>query len=397
MSFELTKSLHPRSSNIELLRIVAMLAIVMHHYVVNSTVMSLFDGAHPTANSLFLQWWGMWGKTAINVFVLISGYFMCTGILTLRRYLKMLLQVGFYALVMWIILCCCGYETWCSVTTLKRLTLYDKFANPNGGFIPAFLWMYLTIPVMNLLLKHISKTQLYLFLLLLITMFSGVGTFCQGSNVYHHLFWYMTLYLLGAAIRLHPFQWMSRNKVCLPLLGLSIVGAWISVLGIVGVAWILERPEIANYKYHFVADSHKVLALSVALFAFLAFKNWRIGYSKFINAVASTCFGVLLIYAASNGMRRWLWQDFVDVPSAYAFPFWTLVGYSIVVAGGVFATCSALDWLRIRYIEKYYLDFGEKVCIGIWKRVYAPTQKTRTPNPELRTQNSRNVTQTEGR
>lgn len=66
-----------RSSNIELLRIVAMLAIVAHHYAVNSTVTSLFDPLHPSANQIFLRLWGMWGKTAINVFVLITGYFMC--------------------------------------------------------------------------------------------------------------------------------------------------------------------------------------------------------------------------------------------------------------------------------------------------------------------------------
>lgn len=44
-----------RNSNIELLRIVAMLAIVANHYVENSTVMSLFDPVHPTMNSMFLQ------------------------------------------------------------------------------------------------------------------------------------------------------------------------------------------------------------------------------------------------------------------------------------------------------------------------------------------------------
>ena len=46
-----------RNSNIELLRIVAMLAIIAHHYVVNSTVTTLFDPMHPTANSIFLQLW----------------------------------------------------------------------------------------------------------------------------------------------------------------------------------------------------------------------------------------------------------------------------------------------------------------------------------------------------
>ena len=86
-----------RNSNIEVLRIVAMLAIVAHHYVVNSTVSQMFDPVYPTLNSMFLQLWGMWGKTAINVFVLISGYFMCRSSLTARRYLKILLEIVFYS------------------------------------------------------------------------------------------------------------------------------------------------------------------------------------------------------------------------------------------------------------------------------------------------------------
>lgn len=54
-----------RNSSIELLRIVAMLAIVAHHYVVNSTVTSLFDPLHPTVNQMFLQIYGMWGKAGL--------------------------------------------------------------------------------------------------------------------------------------------------------------------------------------------------------------------------------------------------------------------------------------------------------------------------------------------
>lgn len=362
------KSRSHRVSNIELLRIIAMLLIVAHHYVVNSTVWSLFDAAHPTANSLFLQWWGMWGKTAINVFVLIFGYFMCTGSLTLRRFLKLFLEVTFYAWVMWIVLCCSGYETWYSVSTVKRLTLLSVVGNPNTGFVQAFLWMYLTIPIMNVLLKGATKEQLYSFLFLMITIFIGLGFF-PDSNIYHHLFWYMTLYLLGAAIRLHPLQWMARNKVCLPLLGVSIVGAWASLFAIVGVAWYFNRETYLNQAYYFVADSHKIFAFAVALFAFLVFKNWKLGYSKLINAIASTCFGVLLIHAASNGMRKWLWQDFVNVPYAYSYSFWALVGYSIFVAIAVFAVCSVLDYFRIKFIEKYYLDFGERLCLTIWEKM----------------------------
>lgn len=65
-----------RSSNLELLRIIAMVAIVSHHYVVNSGITNHFDYANITPNMIFLQLWGMWGKTAINIFVMITGYFM---------------------------------------------------------------------------------------------------------------------------------------------------------------------------------------------------------------------------------------------------------------------------------------------------------------------------------
>lgn len=68
-----------RNSNLELFRIVVMLTIVAHHYVVNSGLTAI-DGpilANPlSVESIFLLIFGMWGKIGINCFVLITGYFM---------------------------------------------------------------------------------------------------------------------------------------------------------------------------------------------------------------------------------------------------------------------------------------------------------------------------------
>ena len=88
-----------RSSNLELLRIVAMLLIIAHHFVVNSGVTNCYDFSHITPNMVFLQLWGMWGKTAINVFVMISGYFMCTSKLTVKRFGKVYLEAKFYKII----------------------------------------------------------------------------------------------------------------------------------------------------------------------------------------------------------------------------------------------------------------------------------------------------------
>lgn len=86
-----------RSSNLEILRIVAMLIIIAHHYVVNSGIVQLYDYSNITANMIFLQFFGFGGKMAINIFVLISSYFMCQYKLTWKKVLKLYLEVKFYA------------------------------------------------------------------------------------------------------------------------------------------------------------------------------------------------------------------------------------------------------------------------------------------------------------
>lgn len=65
-----------RNSNIELLRILMMITIIAHHYVINSGITELYDFNNITGNMIFQQIFGFSGKTIINVFLLISGYFI---------------------------------------------------------------------------------------------------------------------------------------------------------------------------------------------------------------------------------------------------------------------------------------------------------------------------------
>lgn len=85
-----------RSSNIELLRIITMLVIVAHHYVVNSGIgdIVLNNSAINIKNTFYLIIGG-WGKTGINCFVLITGYFMCKSRITIRKFLKLVFEVEF--------------------------------------------------------------------------------------------------------------------------------------------------------------------------------------------------------------------------------------------------------------------------------------------------------------
>ena len=79
-----------RNSNIELFRIITMLVIVAHHYVVNSGIADiLFSNSSMGVKNIFYLIFGCGGKTGINCFVLITGYFMCKSKITLRKFLKL--------------------------------------------------------------------------------------------------------------------------------------------------------------------------------------------------------------------------------------------------------------------------------------------------------------------
>ena len=92
-----------RNSNLELYRILLMLAIVAHHYVVNSGLMPVLDSEPLSLNSCFFYLFGMWGKTGINCFVLITGYFMCKSEITWQKFLKLILEVAFYKITIFCI------------------------------------------------------------------------------------------------------------------------------------------------------------------------------------------------------------------------------------------------------------------------------------------------------
>lgn len=86
-----------RQSNIEAFRIVCMLFIIAHHFVVHTGLVGEPMLSDPrNASSLFLSVLGMWGKTGINCFLMITGYFMCKKDISINKWYRLYLQILFY-------------------------------------------------------------------------------------------------------------------------------------------------------------------------------------------------------------------------------------------------------------------------------------------------------------
>jgi len=117
-----------------------MLLIVMHHYVVNSGLLNVMVNDSLSARSIFLYLFGMWGKTGINCFVLITGYFMCKSTITIRKFLKLLLEVEFYYIIIGLCFIIGGYTNF---SWGKMIYMISPIKNIGSDFVSCFLLFYL--------------------------------------------------------------------------------------------------------------------------------------------------------------------------------------------------------------------------------------------------------------
>lgn len=340
-----------RSSNFELYRILCMMAIVAHHFVVNSGLTSS-DGplvANPTtANSIFLWLFGMWGKTGINCFLLITGYFMCSSKITIRKFLKLMLWIYVYRIVIYIAFLSSGYETLSTVRIVKLLMPVWGF---NDNFTSCFIGFWLTIPFWNILIHNMTNKQHLLLIALLVGMYSVLGSIPSFNVTFNYVTWFGVIYLIASYIRMYPHKCFENKRLWAVAMVVSIMLSALSVTSLL---------FIGKGHYFFVSDSNKFLALAVAVSSFMCIKNIHIRYNKLINIIGGSTFGVLLIHANSDAMRTWLWRDLLDCVGHYTLPLPQLLGFSIVTVLTIFFSCILIDRVRIKLIEEPFFRWYDK-------------------------------------
>ena len=143
--------------------------------------------------------------------------------------------------------------------------------------------------------------------------------------------------------------------------GYSILFITLSMVSVLILIYISNLKNHIYDIYFFVSDSNKILALLTAICTFMWFKNMKINYSKRINTIASSMFGVLLIHANSNTMRQWLWKDTLQNANHYGDEHY--IFYAIMCVLTVFITCIIIDLIRIHTIEKYTFKQIDKFLI----------------------------------
>lgn len=289
-------------------------------------------------NKMFALCFGFGGKMAINVFLLITGYFMCKKEFCWQKVINLLCLMVFYRWIIYAIFILTGYEKFSLLEFIKTILFVPL--DFGRGFSSSFLGLYLLIPFLNKAVQNFGKRDFQYLILTLVFLFTVLSSFFLNS-AFEYTGWYATAYFIGAYLRLYPIEFFKNTKTCFLLSMASLVLCYASIIFISFIEIKLNKNLPV---YWFVNDSNKILAIFTAVSLFCLFKNLKIGHIKIINTLAASTFGILLIHASSDTMRNWLWNDVFHSAEAYSNKLFPLYAFGAVFA--VYSACFAIDFIR---------------------------------------------------
>ena len=290
-----------RTSNIELLRIVAMFMIILYHLTsgirVNATGTAYYF-------FIFLQCLLI---VHVNSFVLITGGYASRKDVKMGKFLSLYNQVWFYKALIPIVLYFLGLISFEFIPMLKAVSpLYYG----DYWYMTVYFCFLLFTPILNVVIRNIDKEKHKKIILLLFLIFSILPFLTQQeffpNNRGFSLTNFILLYFIGSYLTKYPienshvFKGTTANLRKIVFLGgyffLGLVNALLNYasfhflnLGTIMNA-IGNMLQNATYTY----DNPLVILQSVCFFLF--FYSLDMKPSKIINRLGGLTLGVYLIH-----------------------------------------------------------------------------------------------------
>lgn len=198
-----------RKSNIELLRLISMLMIVVFHFnghAIEQTPLFVGDGI-----SISSCLWNLTHTltiTATSIFVLISGF--CGINFKVRGVLKLYLRCLVWGMVGFVLYCICKEEP----MGRRLFGRFFAFTHNDWWFIITYLELYFLSPVLNAAISFFKKRNLLISIIVFsfVTLYMGycrrTGEDTWGTSLSHFVF----LYLIGRYIRLYVNEVFVRSN-----------------------------------------------------------------------------------------------------------------------------------------------------------------------------------------
>lgn len=341
-SQSLPKAPSRRDSNMELLRIVAMLLVMIVHADIRALkvplVADFYDDTFRTIIRLVI---GSMSIICVNTFVLLSGWF---GIHPrFNKMLEFIFQVCFFSILGICVAIIMEPE---EVLSLRGVASFFLFGDGDYWFVKCYLLMYIFAPVMNAFVERSTERQFRIFLIFFYT-FQSVYGFIGGAEWFKFGYSglsFMGLYLLARYIRLYPNRFTSFKEKWDILIYFALA-ALMTLLGLAVLATGLN-PKIIYRIYAYTSP----IVIVASIYFLLFFSKVKLSYNKVINWFASSCFAIYLVHS-----NPWLSSYYND---AFQYFFSSFRGVAFFLHAFLF--------IALVFVGSILID---KLRVLLWKMI----------------------------
>lgn len=310
-------STEKRQTGIELLRIVAMMMIVLMHFLSHSgnllepgTPFSLSAATGTILENLCLG--------AVNAYVFISGYYGSRRNYKPSKTVRFLCQIWFYSLLIPLVLMLFHQHTKFQEGIYGVIYYLFPIETEHYWFATSFLMLMLLSPFLNRAVKFLSHKKFQIALVGVFVLFSGIKSICPvafGFDKYgYDLPWFVFVYLFAAYAGKYDSQGvlatLKENRKKAAALFLLSAGLGMVIQFLMRDLGQLVPALEGTCNYYFTVPYHyntmNVFAGSIGLF--YLFQSIVIKEGKFaegIRKVSGLSFGVYLLHEHIDIRNNW--------------------------------------------------------------------------------------------
>ena len=326
-------------ANLEVLRCVAMMMVVVLHYLGKGGMLP--DLTAPLSVQDTAAWLlEAFCIVAVNVYMMISGYFLCESSFKLSRLLTLWLQLEVYSVGIGLLAVVTGMVPAAEVSTHYYLTLLFPVTMGHYWFLTAYLFLYVLLPLVGRGLRLLTKEQFRVALILMLF------TFCVMKSVLpfrleedgkgYDCIWYLCVFCVAAYLRRFGIPFLQKKSGALLLYLIGVFGTFgeamllhLFYLRTGSLELILKIPYEYNHIFPFLA--------SVGLFCLFLDSNIKGKIGAVAVKIAPYTLGVYLLH--ENLGVRYAWQPWFGtniISNVWQLLAWTVLAVIVVFALGIF-------------------------------------------------------------
>lgn len=368
-SSENSRTHKKRNSSIELLRIIAMVMIVAHHF---GTHTNWASGGHLIFNEYWVEIMKSFGKIGVGIFFAITGYFLYNRrSFKYRKIFDILIPTWTYSFIFLII----AFILKDPITKIQfplniRLLRLMMPVVANGyWFVTAYVFVFLISPYLKKWFDAMSQRDIIIFLLITCGFNSVLATF-KFLTASTFEFPYIVIspviccLLIGYSINRFKGQLQDKNW---PIFAFTLSTAVLVLAPLILILFSkLGYHDIPGDLFTNIASITSLFFITSILIIFQSFTF----SSKLIDLIGGATFGIYLIHD-NNIMYHKLWRgQTMNVASHLTLPKIDFVLYSIQTILGVFLACLVIELIRQFIFKLIY-----KIISGFFAK-----RKARSPN-----------------